>query len=117
MKGITKCCYILNIKALGLVVSEKRIFSYFSHYKPMLENDAPGAWQIWGPGTRVAGFMKGLLNIDTHKIFKLWVSWFQKRRLFYVFPIITLWELSVAMDTRVPIRSGQNPNAAFPPPQ
>ena len=33
------------------------------------------------------------------------------------FPIITLWELSVAIDTRVPIRSGPKPNAAFPPPQ
>ena len=32
-------------------------------------------------------------------------------------PIITLWELSVAMETRVPIRSGQKPIAAFPPPQ
>ena len=31
------------------------------------------------------------------------------------FPIITLWELSVAMDTKVPIRSGPKPNAAFPP--
>ena len=29
----------------------------------------------------------------------------------------TLWELSVAMDTRVPIRSGPKPNAAFPQPQ
>ena len=33
------------------------------------------------------------------------------------FPIISLWEISVAMDTRVPIRSGPKPNAAFPPPQ
>ena len=32
------------------------------------------------------------------------------------FPIITLWELSVAMDNRVPIRSGPKPNAAFPHP-
>ena len=30
-------------------------------------------------------------------------------------PIITLWELSVAMDTRVPIRSGPKPNVAFSP--
>ena len=30
---------------------------------------------------------------------------------------ITLWELSVAMDTRVQIRSGPKPNAAFPSPQ
>ena len=84
-------------------MSEKKIFSYFSHYKPMLDNDAPGAWPICAPGTRLAGFMKGLLNIDTHKIFKLWVSWFQIRRFFKVFPIITLWEISVAMETRVPI--------------
>ena len=33
------------------------------------------------------------------------------------FPIITLWELSVAMDTRVPIRPSPKPNAAFPPPK
>ena len=33
------------------------------------------------------------------------------------FPIITLWELSVAMDTRVLIRSGPKPNAFFPPTQ
>ena len=32
-------------------------------------------------------------------------------------PIITLWDLSVAMDTRVPIRSGPKPNAAFSLPQ
>ena len=33
------------------------------------------------------------------------------------FPHYTLWELSVAMDTRVPIRSGPKPNASFPPTQ
>ena len=39
-------------------------------------------------------------------------------RVFTTFsPIITLWELSVAMDTRLLIRSGPKPNAAFPPPQ
>ena len=32
-------------------------------------------------------------------------------------PIITLWELTVAMDTRVPIQSGPKLSAAFPPPQ
>ena len=34
-----------------------------------------------------------------------------------VFSIIILWELSVAMETRVLIRSGPKPNAAFPSPQ
>ena len=33
------------------------------------------------------------------------------------FPIITLWELSVAMETRVLIRSGPKPNGVNPPPQ
>ena len=32
-------------------------------------------------------------------------------------PIISLWELSVAMDTRVPTRSNPKPNASFPPTQ
>ena len=37
-------------------------FFIFSHYKPMLDNDAPGAWPIWAPGTWLAGFtsMKGV---------------------------------------------------------
>ena len=34
-----------------------------------------------------------------------------------IFPIITLLELSVAMETRVLIRSGQKPNASNPLPQ
>ena len=29
-------------------------------------------------------------------------------------PILALWELSVAMEIRVPIRCGPKPNAAFP---
>ena len=60
--GTTKPCYILNIKDLGLVVSKKKIFSYFSHYKPMVDNDALEAWPIWAPGTRLAGFMKEITN-------------------------------------------------------
>ena len=50
----------LNIQALGLVVLEKYIFKCFSHYKPMANNDAPGAWPIWTPGSRLAGIIKGL---------------------------------------------------------
>ena len=46
------------------------MFSFFSHYKPMLDDDAPGAWPIWAQGTRFAGIIKGLLNIDTHKYLK-----------------------------------------------
>ena len=34
-----------------------------------------------------------------------------------VFPIISQWGLSVAMETRVLIQSAPKPYAAFPPPQ
>ena len=42
------------------MVLEKKIFKCFSHYKPMADNDAPGAWLIWTPGSRLAGIIKGL---------------------------------------------------------
>ena len=35
-------------------------FKCISHYKPMADNDAPGAWPIWTPGSRLAGIIKGL---------------------------------------------------------
>ena len=40
-----------------------------------------------------------------------------KKKIFYVFPIVSLWELSVAMETRVLIRPGPKPNVTFPLPQ
>ena len=39
------------MKALGLVVSEKKIFLCFSH-------DAQGAGPVWTPGAQLAGFIK-----------------------------------------------------------
>ena len=35
-------------------------FLLFSHYKPMADNYAPGAWPIWTPGSRLAGIIKRL---------------------------------------------------------
>ena len=43
--------YKQNMKALGLAVSEKKIFLCFSH-------DAHGAGPVWTPGARLAGFIK-----------------------------------------------------------
>ena len=51
IKRTTTHCYIQNIKALSLVVSEKKIFLCFSQ-------DAPGAGPLWTPGARLAGFIK-----------------------------------------------------------
>ena len=39
------------MKALGLVVSEKKIFLCFTH-------DSPGEGSVWTPGARLAGFIK-----------------------------------------------------------
>ena len=82
----------------------------------MVDNDPPRAWPIWAPGTRLAGFMKGITYhcyTQNIKALGLIVS---EKKIFYVFPIITLWELSVAMETRVSI-FGPKPNATFPTPQ
>ena len=47
----TTHCYIQNMKALGLPVSEKKLVLCFSH-------DAPGAGPVWTSGARLAGFKK-----------------------------------------------------------
>ena len=51
IKRTTIHCYTQNMKALGLVVSEKKIFLFFPH-------DAPRAGPVWTPGAWLAGFMK-----------------------------------------------------------
>ena len=51
IKRTTIHCYKQNMKALGLLVSEKKIFLCFAH-------DPPGAGPIWTPGARFAGFIK-----------------------------------------------------------
>ena len=48
IKGVTKHCFTQNIKALGLMVSEKKIFLCVSYYKSMEANDPPGRGQL-GP--------------------------------------------------------------------
>ena len=73
----------LNIQALGFL--EKKIFKCFSHYKPMADNDAPGAWPIWIPGSRLAGIIKGLTKhcfTQNIKALGLMVS---EKKIFYVF--------------------------------
>ena len=41
IKGLTKHCFTQNINALGLMVSEKKIFLRFPYYKSMEANDPP----------------------------------------------------------------------------
>ena len=54
---------LLHTKYIGFRscgFKEEDFFLYFSHYKPMLDNDTSGAWPIWAPGTRLAEYMKGV---------------------------------------------------------
>ena len=38
------------------------------HYKPMVDNDMPGAWPVWTPRAPLAAFIKESLYIGPHNI-------------------------------------------------
>ena len=98
------------MKALGLVVLEKKIFLCFSH-------DTPGAGPVWTPGARLAGFIKrAIIHVHcyTQNMKALGRVVSEKKIFLCFFPIVSLWELSVAMETRVLIQPGLKPHATFP---
>ena len=61
-------------------------------------------WKLLIPGAVPLSSRIYVGDIVAYQIYKLWALWFQKK-IFKVFPIISLWELYVAM---------AKPNAAFP---
>ena len=64
----------------------------FSHYKPMADNDAPGAWPIWTPGSRLAGIIKGLTkHCFTQNIKALGLMVSEKKICLRFLPITSLW--------------------------
>ena len=74
----------------------------------MADIDAPGAWSIWTPGAWLAGFMKGTIKhcyIQNIEALGLVVS--EKIFFIYFFPIVSLWEVSVAMKKTIWIQSAQ----------
>ena len=102
----TKHCFIQNMKAPGLVVSEKNIFLCFFFH------DDPGAGTVWIPGALLAGFIKRTtIRCFTQNMKALGLVVFSHCRsmgdndplpcgfgeedFFYVFPIVSLWELEV----------------------
>ena len=58
IKRTTRHCYIQNMKALGLVVSEKKIFFMFFPIVSLWELMTPGAGSFLTPGPWLAGFIK-----------------------------------------------------------
>ena len=86
---------------------EEDFFKCFSH-------DAPRA----GPrGTVGRIYEEGHYTLLHTKYESSGPCGFGEEDFFYFFPIVSLWELSVAMETRVLIRPGPKPNTTFPPPQ
>ena len=92
IKRTTIHCYTQNIKALGLVVSEKKIFYVFpivSLWKIM----TPGAWPFLTPGAWLAGFIKRTTTHYYTQNMKALGPLVLEKKIFYVFPIVSLWEL------------------------
>ena len=89
---------------------EEDFFYDFSH-------DAPGAGPVWTPGAQLARFIKRTIIHCYTQDMKALVLVVSEKKIFYVFPIVSLWEIYVAMETRVLIRPGPKPNTTFPPPQ
>ena len=75
------------MKALGLVVSEKKIFFYIFPMTP------PGAGPVWTPVARLAGFMKRTTRHCYTQNMKALGFLVSEKKIFYVVPIVSLWEL------------------------
>ena len=57
----------------------------------MADNDTPGAWPILTPGSQLAGIMKGLIKYCFTQNIKALGLMVSEKKIFYVFPIISLW--------------------------
>ena len=84
IKRTTIHCYIQNMKALGLVVSEKKFLLCLSH-------DAPGVGPVWTLGAWLAGFIKRI----TILCYTLYCALWFRRRFFICFSLVSLWELMI----------------------
>ena len=73
--------------------SKEDFFSCISHYKPMADNDAPGAWPVWSPGAQLAGFIKmTTIHCYTQNMKALGLAVTEKK-IVYVLPFESLWQL------------------------
>ena len=68
------------MKALGLVVSEKKIFLCFTH-------DAPGAGPVWTPGARLAGYKEDHYTLLLTKYESSGPCGFGEEDFFMFFPL------------------------------
>ena len=109
-----------SMKRIRSRTAEKKWRHHFSHYKPMgIFSDVQGRLTpqpVVQAGRNsnsselscVSSLPASMKKSDEKQ---------QRKSGDTVFTIITLWELSVAMETKVLIRSDPKPYAANPPPQ
>ena len=70
----------------------------FGEFFLCFSHDAPGAGPVWTPAAWLAGFIK---RATIHCYIQNMNGFGEEDFFFYVFPIVSLWELCVAMETRV----------------
>ena len=93
----SRCCNIQNMKALGLVVSEKKkIFKSFPIYFNVKTFD-PWGRAIFDPrGDSFNNISRGPLDVTICQILKLYALQFQRRRFWivsYIFQCKNFWPL------------------------
>ena len=110
-----------SMKRIRSRTTEKKWRHHFSHYKPMgIFSDVQG--QLTPQSVVQSGRNSNSSEVSCMSSLPASIKrigWKKSLRKSgdTVFTIITLWELSVAMETRVLIRSGPKPNAANHPPK
>ena len=109
------------MKRIRSGTAEKKWRHRFSHYKPMgilFRCSRAANSAVSGPSRPKFKLVRALMHvIITCKYEKDRMINRREKVETPFFSITTLWELSVAIETRVLIRSDPKPNAAFPPTQ
>ena len=82
----TRWCYTPYIKALGLVVSDKKIFSCFP-YISLCKTYDPRGMPFLPHRHNLNKLARCPLSDATYQISRLYAVWFQTRRFFHVFPL------------------------------
>ena len=81
----------------------------------MADNDAPGVWPVWTPRGMLGRSCKEEYYILQHTKYERSRPCGLGKEDFFIFHFKSLWELSVAMETRVLIRQGLKPPTFHPP--
>ena len=90
------------MKTLGHMVSEKKSYSCIFNYKPMSDNEAPGAGPVCTPGAHLAGFIKRTtIHCYTQSMKALGLVVSEKKIFFYIFTMTPRG--GVCIDARVTV--------------